>query len=277
MLSLFRFLYKHAFIVYFILLEIISFTFLLQSNPFQRASFLNSSDFITAKTYEKFNNISSYLNLAEVNDYLAEENAELKSSSIKYFKKSFDDNIIFRDTSYEQEYTFYPAEIIRNSVNNRNNYLTLNRGEMHGIEKGMGVVSKNGVVGIVIETSKRYSAVMSVLNKDFKMSVKILKNNYFGSLVWPGENYRIGKVLDIPNHVSLVEGDVVISSGFSGIYPEGILVGKVKSVFRKAGSGFLEVDIEFTEDYKKLSYVHIVKNLHKTERLELESKIQTND
>lgn len=277
MLSLFRFLYKHAFIVYFILLEIISFTFLLQSNPFQRASFLNSSDYITARTYETFNNISSYLNLAEVNDYLAEENTKLKSSSIQYFKKSFDNNIIIRDTSYEQEYTFYPAEIIRNSVNKRNNFLTLNRGEMHGIEKGMGVVSKNGVVGIVIETSKRYSAVMSVLNKDFKMSVKILKNNYFGSLVWPGENYRIGKVLDIPNHVSLVEGDIVVSSGFSGIYPAGIMVGKVKSVFQKAGSGFLEVEIEFTEDFKKLSYVHIVKNLHKMERMELESKLQVND
>lgn len=276
MLSLFRFLYKHAFIVYFILLEIISFAFILQNNSYQRASFLNSSDFIFARTYQVFDNITSYLNLAKVNAYLSEENSELKGSSIQYFRKSFDQNVIYRDTSYEQEFVFYPARIIRNSTNKQSNYLTLDRGELQGISKGMGVVSKNGVIGIVIETSKRFSAAMSILNKDFKISARIEKNNYFGSVIWPGEDYRTGKLLDVPNHVSLVEGDLIVTSGYSGIFPANIPIGKVKAVERKAGSGFLEVDIEFTEDMRKAKFVHVVKYLHKKERKELESLIPEN-
>lgn len=276
MLSLFRFLFKHIFIVYFIVLEVICFIFILNNNPFQRASFLNSSDYIFARTYQVYDNVLSYLNLGEVNKYLSEENSELKNSSIQFFRKSFDQNVIYRDTSYEQEFTFFRAKIIRNSTNKRNNYLTLDRGTLNGVRQGMGVVSKNGVVGIVIESSKRFSAVMSILNKDFKISARIAKNNYFGSVIWPGEDYRFGKLVDVPNHVSLIEGDLIVTSGFSGIFPANIPVGKVVSVERKAGSGFLEVEIEFTEDLRKTTYVHVVKYLHQLEREELESKIPEN-
>jgi rod shape-determining protein MreC len=277
MLSLFRFLYKHAFIVYFLILEIISFAFLLQKNPFQRASFLNSSDYLVASTYNAYDNVLSYLNLGEVNEYLSQENSHLKSNSIEYFRKSFDNNVIYRDSSYEQEFIFYGAKIIRNSTSRRNNYFTINKGEMNGIEKGMGVVSNKGVMGIVIETSKRFSAVMSILNKDFKLSGKMEKNGYFGSIIWPGTDYRLGRLLDIPNHVSLVQGDLVVTSGYSGVFPAGLPVGRVKAVERRAGSGFLEVDIEFTEDYRKASYVHVVKYLHHIEREKLESLIPQND
>jgi len=277
MLNIFRFLYKHAFIVYFIFLEIISFSLLLQKNPFQRASFLNSSDFFVARTYEVFDNVIDYLHLHDVNEYLSEENSELKEHSIEYFRKTFDQNVIIRDSSYEQEFTFYSAKIIRSTTNQRNNYITLDKGSLVGIKKGMAVVSKNGIIGIVIETSKRFSVVMSVLNKESKVSGRVEKNGYFGSVVWPGENYRIGQLLDIPNHVSLIEGDLIITSGFSGIFPAGVPIGKVKTVEKKAGSGFLVVEIEFTEDYRSVSFAHVVKYLHHIERREIESKIPKND
>ena len=277
MLNLIRFLYKHAFIVYFILLEIICFILLLQSNPYQRASFLNSSDFMVSRTYAMFDDVKEYLNLGEVNEYLSEENSELRNNSLEYYRKTFDGNVVYLDSSYEQEFVFFPSKVIRNSANKRNNYLTLDKGTLNGVETGMGVVSKNGVVGIVIETSNRFSAVMSVLNKESKISAKIQKSGYFGSVVWPGDSYRMGKLLDIPNHVSLLEGDLIITSGFSGIYPEGIPIGRVKTVERLAGSGFLEVEIEFTEDYRNLSFVHVVKYLHKMERKDLESQLPLNE
>ena len=116
MLNLFRFLYNNAFIVYFILLEIISFSLILQKNPYQRASFLNSSDFFVARTYEVYDNVIEYLNLGDINEYLSEENSELKEHSIKYFRKTFGENVIIRDSSYEQEFTFYSAKIIRSTT-----------------------------------------------------------------------------------------------------------------------------------------------------------------
>lgn len=277
MLDLFRFLYKHSFIAYFIVLEVGCFALLLQNNPFQRAAFLNSSDALAAETYSFFDGVTSYLNLREVNAYLAEENSELKSTSIPYFKKTFEQNIVYQDTTFEQEYVFYKARVIKNTTNLRNNYLTLDKGMLHGIDAGMGVVTNRGIVGIVLESSKRFSTVMSILNKESKLSVRVEKNGYFGSVIWPGDDYRYGMLLDIPNHVSLLEGDLIVTSGFSGIFPEGLPVGKVLAVERKAGSGFLEVDIEFTEDYRSTTYVHVTKYLQKTERQELESSLIEND
>ena len=277
MLSLFRFLQKHSFIVYFIFLEVIAFIFILEKNPFQRASFLNSSDYLVAEILQTTDNIDTYLNLKEVNSYLSNENSALKESNIGYFQKSFDQNIIYRDSTYQQVYSFHAAKVIRNSTNKRSNYLTLNRGSVNGVEQGMGIITDNGVVGIVLQTSKRFSAVMSVLNKDSRISAKVKKNGYFGSVIWKGKDHRIGHLVDIPNHVSLVKGDLVITSGFSGIFPENIPIGTVNAVERKQGSGFLEVEIIFSQDYQTTEHVHIVKYLHKTERENLEKNILQND
>ena len=277
MLSLFRFLQRHSFIVYFIFLEIISFIFILETNPYQRASILNSSEYFVADVLQTTDNIDSYLNLKQVNAYLSDENSALKSRDIGYYQKSFDQNIIFTDSSFQQVFSFHSAKVIRNSTKNRNNYLTINRGALNGVEQGMGVVSSQGIIGIVLKTSKRYSVIMSILNKDSKISAKVKKNGYFGSVIWKGENHRIGHLVDIPNHVSLVEGDRIITSGFSGIFPENIPIGTVNAVERKQGSGFLEVEILFSEDYQTTEHVHIVKYLHKIERENLEKEILQDD
>jgi rod shape-determining protein MreC len=277
MLSLLRFLLKHGFIVYFVVLESIALIMLFQSNPYQRASILNSSDYIFAGTYQAFDNIQDYLELKKVNQELSAENSELKKSAIRYFRRSFDQNVIYRDTSYHQEYTFYPVKIIRNTTHLGNNYMTLNKGELNGVRQGMGVISNKGVLGIVIETSKQFSVAMSVLNKSSRISAKVKKNGYFGSVTWAGQNYRIGMLNEIPNHVSLVEGDTIVTSGFSGIFPENIPIGTVKTVTRKKGSGFLAVELFFTQDYKSLSFGHIVKYLRDIDRKEIEAKIPRND
>jgi rod shape-determining protein MreC len=208
---------------------------------------------------------------------LAEENTELRDLKMAYYKKSFDNTIVVNDSAFDQEFTFMKAKVIRNSTTRRNNYLTLNRGAKHGIKAGMGVISAKGVIGIVLETSEDFSAVMSILNSESKISAKIEKNDYFGSAIWEGKNYRHGLLKDIPDHVSLVEGDLIVSSGYSGIFPEAVPLGKVLTVERKAGSGFLDVEFEYTEDYRNLSFVHVVKYLQKEERELLESKISSDD
>lgn len=224
-----------------------------------------------------FDNIVTYFSLKDVNEYLSVENSGLKNGDIQFYQKSFDRNVIHHDSSFAQEFAFSNAKIIRNSTNHRNNYLTLNKGKMNGILPGMGVVSNLGIIGIVIESSKGFSAVMSVLNKEFKLSAKVQKSGYFGSVIWNGKDYRTGTLKDIPNHVSLLENDTIVTSGFSGIFPAGIPIGTVKTVTRLKGSGFLDVEILFTEDYRRVAYVHVIKYLLKTERLEIESKIPTDD
>lgn len=277
MLSLLRFLYRHAFIVYFLLLEAFSLAFLIQDNPYHRASFLNSSNFLSGRIYEAYDNVFAYLDLREENARLSSENSSLRQYTIGNYRKIFGSNIIIGDTVYNQEFLVYPARVIRNSTGRLSNYLTIDKGEMHGISTGMGVVSASGVVGIIVGTSPRFSAVMSLLNKDFKLSTRIAKNGYFGSLVWNGGDYRRATLLDIPNHINLQRGDLVETTGYSSIFPAGLPVARVQSVRRIAGSGFLEVGVEYTEDYRKLDYVHVVKYLHAMERDSLNTLFPDHD
>jgi len=266
MRNIFLFIWKNHFFFLFLLLEVISFILIVQHNDYQKSSFINSTNDFFASVNQKVNNIYDYFNLKEINKQLAEENARLRANKINSFnitdKKSFTKN----DTLYMQEYTYIEAKVVNSSINRRKNYLTLNKGAIHGIKKDMGVISPNGVVGIVTDVSPNYSTVMSVLHIDSKISAKLKKSGQIGSLVWGGTNYRKGKLKDMPTHVELQKGDTIVTSGFSAIFPENINIGYVLGYSLKNGEMFYDVDLAFAVDYNNLSYVYVVNNILKAEQ-----------
>jgi rod shape-determining protein MreC len=165
--------------------------------------------------------------------------------------------------------------VINNSVNKINNYITLNVGYSQGVRQDMGVVGPDGIVGVVRNVSANYSTVISVLNSKFKGSVKLQSNDYFGTLSWPGVDYREGVVTEIPGHAPVYEGDVIITSGFSTIFPEGEMVGTVTKVGRTPAGSFYELYVRLNQDFKKLTRVYVIRNFNKVEQEKLE--LQTYD
>ena len=152
------------------------------------------------------------------------------------------------------------------------NYLTLDKGWEQGIRTEMGVISTDGVVGITIGVSKNFTSVMSVLNKNFHLSARLKKNNYFGTLSWEGTDYRYATLTEIPHHVDIQAGDTVITSGYSAIFPEGIPVGIVeKAELRDAI--FFTATVKLFTDFKHLVYVDIIGNLKKQEQRNLENQM----
>jgi len=141
----------------------------------------------------------------------------------------------------------------------------------------MGIVSPLGVVGTVKNVSENFASIMSVLNEKNAVSVKIKKSGYIGSLVWELDlgNYQLAKLEDIPNHVKLEKGDTIISSGYSLIYPEGILVGTIEKFELPQGSNFYKIYVKLSVDYKKLSHVFVVKSWMKEEQQKLEQQNDT--
>jgi rod shape-determining protein MreC len=137
----------------------------------------------------------------------------------------------------------------------------------------MAVISPNGVVGIVESVSEHYASVISVLNRNFRMSAKFKKNNYFGSFEWPGVKYLSGSLKEIPLHVNVQKGDTIISSGYSAIFPEGVLVGFVDE-FEQKGGNFYKINLKLATDFKNLNYVYIVANNFKNKQRELEKTIR---
>jgi len=246
---------------------------LVNYNNYQKSQFLNSSNSISGGIYEKVSSVTDYLSLAKTNEELSRENAKLNNLLGSSFKSSVDSSFMYSDTLYRQQYIYRTAKIINNSVNKQLNYITLNKGRIHGIESDMGVVTANGVVGVVKSVSENYSSVISLLNSRIKISAKIKKNDYFGSLSWDGKDYRKALLLDIPFHVQVRKGDTIVTSGFSSTFPEGLTLGIIDEVLTSSGSNFQEVKVLLSNDFKSLSYVKVIGDLLKEERIELEEGV----
>lgn len=275
MRSLLQFLARFHVFFLFLALEIISLILIVNYNNFQRVRFLNSSNRVSASVYEMSSNLTSYFQLRRINEELAAENAELqtklqKLQVVDIFSQA--DTSVIRDTTYQ----FIPARIINNSVNKQYNYVTLNKGRLDGIEPDMGIIGPNGVVGVVTNVSAHYSSGPSILNRRWRVSAKIKKNNYFGSLFWGGSDPRYAQLNEIPFHVELAAGDTIITSGYSSIFPGGILIGVIEDFNHDSGANFYQVNVRLSTNFKTISHVELVKNNFLEEQIKLE-ELNTDD
>lgn len=267
-----QFIIRYHFVILFVVIELFSIFLAVQYNHYQRSCFLNSSSRISGVVYENFSEITDYFNLKQTNKELAEQNRRLLLQTKSVYKSNKVDLLKILDTICQQQYDIIPVKIINNSFNKQDNYLTINFGSKVGIKSEMAVIGPNGIVGIVRNVSKNFSTVIPIINGNLRISGKLKKNNYFGSVHWNGTDYRYVVLKEIPNHVSINVGDTVITSGFSSIFPEGILIGTVAKVDAKRSSNFHEVSVLLTEDFKSLSYVYVIDNWMKIEQKELEQQ-----
>lgn len=272
MRNLWIFISKYNAFFLFVIFEVISLVIYVKNNSFQRASLINSSNKVIGNAYARINEFTTYLNLGKINDSLAHENALLRNKlkSSFYIDSSVSHRVI--DTAYKQQYTYIEAKVINNSVNRRNNYLTINRGSKDGLLKGMGVVSNDGVVGQIINTSEHFSTVQSLLHKDSKFSAMLASSKAYGSLVW-NQNLDPSKALleDIPNHEKPKVGDEVVTSGYS-LFPAGIPYGKVSRLNVKGSSNLLNIEVSLAVNFGRLDYVYVIVNKLEQEQVQLESK-----
>lgn len=253
----------------FVFLEIISLILIFNNNDFQKSYYISSTNNITGYIFNVSSNISDFINLKKTNKILAQENSELLDLKLSSFLVNN-----FSDSIYKQQYKYIPAKIISNTVNKRNNYLMLNKGKNSGIEKDMGVVCQNGIIGVVKEVSNNFSSVISTLHSKLNISVAIKKNNQMGTLEWDGINYKNCVLNYVPTHVNISVGDTIISSGYSYIFPKGIPIGKVSGFKIKKGENFYKIRINLFTDFNKVSYVYVINNLLKKEQNCLEKKSQ---
>ena len=274
MLSLIRFIWKYATFFLFLILELYSFYLVFSNTYYPRASFISSSNAIAGNIFTTVNNAEEYFNLKETNELLARENAMLHTVEMSAFYTVDSTQKTVTDTMLKQQYVYLNAQVVNNSVNKRNNYLTLNIGSKMGIKPEMAVVSSAGIVGITKAVSENFTSVLSVLNKDAKISAKIKKNNYFGSLNWEGGNYLLGTLTDIPTHIQLQKGDTIVTNAYSAIFPENIMIGKIESYEIKPGDNFYTISVRFSTNFKNVMHVFVVKNLMKEEQKKLEEETQ---
>lgn len=265
---LIAFLIKYYFFFLFVFLEVVAIVLLINYNRYHSSVILGATSDFTGRMHDAANNITDYFSLKKQNEDLALENARLRNR----LKTSF----VLRDTSFhlkDSAYRYTPAEIINKSTRRKNNYFMLNKGEKQGVTEDMGVISRNGVVGMVIETSDNYSIVLPLIHKDAKISAIVRKNKQLANVVWDQKDYHFGMLEDIPIHINLDKGDTIVTSGYSFIFPAGLLIGTVEEYRGGSSASLSTAKIDYSVDFNSIDHVYVIENLMREEQRKLKENL----
>lgn len=267
-----RFLRKFANLFLFLLLELACFYLIVQNNHFQRTRFFSSAGFLSAGVLDARHGFTGYLNLKDTNTNLLEEQ-QILLSKIYNRPTPLPDScgldlevpqdsigIIEDSVVYLDRFAFIPANVIAKSTNRLHNYYTIDKGSKQGIEVEMGVVTGTGAVGLVKNVSNNYATVMTVLHKKMRLSAKIKRNSYLGSIAWDGINVFNAQLLDVPINVSVLGGDSIVTSGYSSFFPAEIPIGVVESVALPSGSNFQEIQVKLLPKFGEIEHIFAIKN-----------------
>lgn len=273
MRNLIAFFKRFQIFLVFVLLQVVALSAYVRYSDFARLQFFSSASKINGGVFEVRNAVTKHFNLEKTNRKLEWENAQLREKLKESNYKVGRDFIQIEDTNYHQQYKYIPAVVINNTYDKRNNYMTIDIGKNHGIQKGWGVVSSKGVVGIVHLVGDSYALVKTILSKNINVDVSMRDGGAFGLLKWDGVNPKICQVTGISNDISIKKYTKVITRGGSGIYPKGIPVGVITKRKSIEGKPLWDLQVRIAEDFRTIQHVYVIKNVMLDELRELEEKI----
>lgn len=272
MKNLLNFFAKNSPFFLWLFLAIISIVLLCQNNPYHRSIWFGSANAVVGSVYDFQSNVTGYIGLRDINEDLLNRTGQLEAENLflrQQLMKYQDDEKHLQDTVTQYEYMM--AHVVGNSIIQAENYITLDKGALDGVQQDLGVADQNGVVGIVSKVSDHYSLVISVLNPKLRLSVMLKNTESFGSLVWDGSDHRYAILEDLPRSVKFELGDTIVTTGYTTSFPKNVPVGRVAESFDKGGS-FLELRIELFTDFNRINDVHVIKNSMQEEQNMLESQ-----
>ncbi len=272
MKNLLNFFAKNSPFFLWLFLAIISIVLLCQNNPYHRSIWFGSANAVVGSVYDFQSNVTGYIGLRDINEDLLNRTGQLEAENLylrQQLMKYEDEEKHRQDTVTQYEYMM--AHVVGNSIIQAENYITLDKGSLDGVQQDLGVADQNGVVGIVSKVSDHYSLVISVLNPKLRLSVMIKNTESFGSLVWDGSDHRYAILEDLPRSVKFELGDTIVTTGYTTSFPKNVPVGRVAESYDRGGS-FLELRIELFTDFNRINDVHVIKNSMQAEQDALESQ-----
>ncbi|MGN0049275.1 MAG: rod shape-determining protein MreC [Bacteroides sp.] len=279
MRNLLNFLIRYNYWFLFLLLEVAGFVLLIRFNRYQQSVCFTSANQVAGKVYEISGGILSYFHLKTVNEDLLDRNLWLEQR-VSLLEKTLHERGIDSARLYSlgtvamDTLRIFKANVIKNSLNRADNYITLDKGAREGIRPEMGVIDANGVVGIVYKTSAHYALVIPLLNSKSSISCKILGSDYFGYMKWEGGDSRFAYLKDLPRHAEFNLGDTVVTSGYSAVFPEGVMVGTVDDMQDSHDGLSYLLKVKLATDFGKVSDVRIIARSGQSEEKELERSVE---
>ena len=272
--NLFDFILRYISWFVFIICEIISLVLLFTYNNYQGSIWMSSANVVTGKVYEVNAGVEQFFSLTDINEQLSKRNLYLEQrvqDLTSQIAAQTGDSSLMKFENYElmKKFNLISAKVVSNSINKRNNLITIDKGEIDGVRKDMGVACGSGVVGIVFMTGRHYSVVMPILNSNSSISCTINKRGYFGYLHWTGGNSRIAFMDEVPRHAHFNLYDKVVTSGYSSVFPPGIEIGKIIHVYNSSDGLSYRCMVELSTNFAKLRDVSVIDDAQMKERIDI--------
>jgi rod shape-determining protein MreC len=274
--NIFLFIRRYSNFLFFLVLQIISLSFLFRFNKFHEAAFMAVAGEVTGKLDEKYNGVEYYFQLKRTNDQLIRENERLRQLLKENYepadssRKGIVDTLFTDSMRRIQKYSYLAAKVVGNSVTSQTNYLTIHRGSAQGVKPNMGVVSPQGIVGTVVNVSSNYSSVMSLLHRQYKVVVKLKNGGERGTVEWDGSSPYFVTLKDIPKSARISRGDSIVTSPTSSLFPGNIMVGTVNDIVDDKSSNFYTLRIKPATNFFNVEYVYVIANFQFDEQKRLE-------
>lgn len=242
----------------FLLLEGICFFMVVQFNKEQGQIFFYSYNKVSGTINDWYDNWLDYIFLDKAIKALREENASLRTQ-LEAYQLTGGKNLDSINLD-SVKFLYLGADIISKTILGNNNTLTLDKGRKHGVKNHMGVISPEGIVGVITNISDEYAGVMTILHQESSISASIKRNGYFGSLEWDGQDPMRASLETLPKHASLQIGDTIQTSGYSNIFPPGIMIGTVEKFELEDGANNYKVVVKLINDICKIQQAYVIIN-----------------
>jgi rod shape-determining protein MreC len=280
--NIFLFIRRYFNFLFFVVLQIVALSFLVKYNKFHEAAFMGVANETTGLVGARYDNIEYYFKLKRTNDSLVKENTELRNNLKSNFDapdstaKLITDTIPYDTLGHVRKYMWRAAKVVSNTASLQNNYLTIERGSNQGIKRDMGVISSTGIVGTVVDVSSNYAVVMSLLHRQSRVSAKMKKGGETGIVQWDGESPFFVTMVNVPKSAEVKAGDTVVTSQYSYLFPQGIMVGTVAAIVEDKSSNFYTMKLKPATNFYNVEYVTVAENMMKEEQKKLEEASKKN-
>lgn len=262
MRNLLLFLQKYNYALLFLLLEACSLTLLFRFNSYQGSVWFTSANTLSGEVHALQAEVLSYFALRQLNRDLTDRNVqlELENGALRKHLEETADSAALTPAMrlLTEQYRTVAASVVHISLNRKDNYLTIDRGEADGVKPEMGVLSGNGLAGIVCQTTPHYALVMPLLHSNSHISCRIRGRGYFGYLRWDGGESQYAILGDVPRHAFFRKGDMVETSGYSDVFPAGIPVGRIVAVYDSSDGLAYELKVKLSTDFGRLRDVRVI-------------------
>jgi rod shape-determining protein MreC len=230
---------------------------IIQNSQYHRALFFNSSNSAIGSILAISTDVTNYFKLKDINESLSKENTQLKNTLNDFEAKP--DSL---KTDSTRNFIFLEAKVVNNSVSKRDNTITINIGSINGVKEDMAVIGGGGIIGKTRYVGEHYTLVTSILHTKSMVPASIKGKVNICTIKWDGTDPYLINLLYVPRHYNLEIGDTVITSGYSGIFPENITIGNIYSINLAEDAQFYDLKVKLINDLHKITYVEVVENLH---------------